>query len=73
LGHDIFTDGHFVSSSIGIILTTWLSSFIGITSFGIHQSMDSCERMVFKAPDYNLHDSGHSQNLNKSMHIQAFH
>jgi hypothetical protein len=73
LGHDIFLDGHFISSSIGIILTTWLSSFKVIISFRIYQSMDSCERMVFKSPSYNLHDSEHSQILNKSKHIQAFH
>jgi hypothetical protein len=35
--------------------------------------MDYCERMVLKAPSYNLHDSKHSQNLYKYMHVQAFH
>jgi hypothetical protein len=48
LGHDIFSDGHFVSPSTGIILTTSLSSSIGIISFGIHQSMDSCEKNGFQ-------------------------
>jgi hypothetical protein len=48
LGHDIFSDGPFVSPSIGIILTTSLSSSIGIISFGIHQSMDSCEKNGFQ-------------------------